>query len=133
MAPQVLEHPGTRPTATLAEGVTVDERRISPAGDAFYAAAKHRTATDESPHGCYNGWVYMGFGGEDENGEYGEDIERVQCRRCNERRRWVERGGKNWPRGSGVLHGARLAAGHRSPLGPKQRGEAMEGPEGPER
>jgi hypothetical protein len=49
--------------------------------------------TDESPHGCYNGWVYMGFGGEDENGEYGEDIERVRCRRCNERRRWVERGG----------------------------------------
>jgi hypothetical protein len=37
--------------------------------------------TDESPCGCYNGWVYMGFGGEDENGEYGEDIERVRCRR----------------------------------------------------
>ena len=34
----------------------------------------------ESPHGCYDGWVYLGFEGEDENGE---DIERVRCRRCN--------------------------------------------------
>jgi hypothetical protein len=25
--------------------------------------------TDETPHGCYEGWVYLGVEGEDENGE----------------------------------------------------------------
>ncbi len=36
----------------------------------------------ETPHGCYEGWVYLGFEGEDENGEHVEAIERVPCRRC---------------------------------------------------
>jgi len=31
---------------------------------------------------CYDGWVYMGYEGEDENGELVEVIERVPCRRC---------------------------------------------------
>ena len=63
MAPQVLEHPGTWPTATTHGGVTVDEKSISPAGDGFYAAAKHRPDQDddtvethyaalERPHEC---------------------------------------------------------------------------------
>ena len=39
-------------------------------------------ATEETPHGCYEGWIYMGFEGEDENGEHTEVIERVPCRRC---------------------------------------------------
>jgi hypothetical protein len=100
MAPQVVTHPGTRPTATLAEGVTVDERRISPAGDAFYAAARLREEDtieaqyaglerlEETPHGCYEGWVYMGFEGEDENGEHVELVERVPCRKCNAGEHW---------------------------------------------
>jgi hypothetical protein len=62
MAPQERQLPGTRPTEALG-GTTVDERRISPAGDGFYAAAKYRPATDESPHGCHNGWVYYGLRG----------------------------------------------------------------------
>jgi hypothetical protein len=37
---------------------------------------------DETPHGCYEGWVYIGFEGEDENGEPVEEIEGVPCRRC---------------------------------------------------
>jgi hypothetical protein len=37
---------------------------------------------DEAPHGCYEGWVYLGFEGEDENGEPEEVIERMPCRRC---------------------------------------------------
>ena len=37
----------------------------------------------ESPHGCYEGWVYLGFEGEDENGEHVELIERVPCKRCH--------------------------------------------------
>ncbi len=40
------------------------------------------TSTDETPHGCYSGWVFLGFEGEDENGEHVEVIERVPCRRC---------------------------------------------------
>jgi hypothetical protein len=40
-------------------------------------------ATPESWHGCYDGWVYLGFEGEDESGEPAEVIERVPCRRCN--------------------------------------------------
>jgi hypothetical protein len=32
---------------------------------------------------CYEGWVYLGFEGEDENGELVEVIERVPCRRCH--------------------------------------------------
>jgi hypothetical protein len=38
---------------------------------------------EETAHGCYEGWVYLGFEGEDENGEPTEEIERVPCRRCN--------------------------------------------------
>jgi hypothetical protein len=36
---------------------------------------------EETLHGCYEGWVYLGFEGE--NGEHVEVIERLPCRRCN--------------------------------------------------
>ena len=73
----------------------MDEIRISPASDAFYAAARGRDEDtieaqyaglerlEETPHGCYEGWVYMGFEGEDESGRHVEVIERVPCRRCH--------------------------------------------------
>jgi hypothetical protein len=73
----------------------VDELRISPAGDGFYAAARGREEDtieaqyaglerlEEKSHGCYEGWVYMGFEGEDDQGEHVELVERVPCRRCN--------------------------------------------------
>ena len=35
----------------------------------------------DAPHGCIDGWVYLGFEGED--GEHTEEIERVPCRRCH--------------------------------------------------
>jgi hypothetical protein len=54
------------------------------AGDPFILAGSRRSDLDhESPHGCWDGWLYLGFEGEDENGEHVEDIERVRCRRCN--------------------------------------------------
>ena len=40
----------------------------------------------ETPHGCIDGWVYLGFEGEDEYGEHVEEIERVPCRRCKPER-----------------------------------------------
>ena len=45
------------------------------------------TDHEETPHGCIDGWVYLGFEGEDENGEHVEEIERVPCRRCHGERR----------------------------------------------
>ncbi len=42
-------------------------------------------APDDTPHACYDGWVYLGFevAELDENGELLEEvIERVPCRRC---------------------------------------------------
>ncbi len=44
------------------------------------------TPTDETPHACYDGWVFLGYKGVDEDGEDGEHvevIERVPCRRCH--------------------------------------------------
>ena len=35
---------------------------------------------EEIPHACWDGWVFLGFEGEDEDGE--EVIEAVPCRRC---------------------------------------------------
>jgi hypothetical protein len=40
------------------------------------------TTTDETPRGCYGGWVFLGFEDEDESGEHAELVERVPCRRC---------------------------------------------------
>jgi hypothetical protein len=40
--------------------------------------------TEETPHACYDGWVFLGFEGEDESGEHVELVERVPCRRCAE-------------------------------------------------
>ena len=42
--------------------------------------------TDETPHACMDGWVFLGLEVEDASGEYVEVIEvieRVPCRRCN--------------------------------------------------
>ena len=38
--------------------------------------------SEETPHACYGGWVFLGFEAEDEHGEPVEVIERVPCRRC---------------------------------------------------
>ncbi len=42
------------------------------------------TPTEETPHACYDGWVFLGFEDEDESGERVEVIERVRCHRCAE-------------------------------------------------
>jgi hypothetical protein len=38
-------------------------------------------AREKTPHGCYEGWVYLGFETE-EDGELVEIYDRVRCRRC---------------------------------------------------
>jgi hypothetical protein len=41
------------------------------------------TFTDETPHGCYEGIVYLGRLVVEEDGEEVEVIEAVPCRRCH--------------------------------------------------
>ena len=41
------------------------------------------TPDEETPHACMGGWVFLGFGDEDEKGEPVEVLERVPCRRCH--------------------------------------------------
>ena len=63
----------------LAVGIYCAKHRIRPelvAGDPFAAAGS------AACH-CYEGWVYLGFEGEDEDGNPCEEIERVPCRRCS--------------------------------------------------
>ena len=48
------------------------------------AHSEHHPRPDqESPHACYEGWIYLGFECEDESGEHVEVMERVPCQRCN--------------------------------------------------
>ena len=91
MAPQVMEHPGTRPTETE---VTVDEHTISPAGDPFTCALQrddtieaHYASLERGiPCRCYGGYHYIGHMVEGEDGEEVEVFEAVLCRRCSESR-----------------------------------------------
>jgi hypothetical protein len=56
----------------------MDEASVHPetrSGDPFYAAS--RTRDEGTPHGCYEGWVYLGY---EEDGE--EHVEAVPCRKC---------------------------------------------------
>jgi hypothetical protein len=85
MAPQELPLPGTWPTENPRERkVTVDTIRVHPEGSDDTLEAQHSglERLDEVPHGCMDGWVFLGFEGEDEDGEHVEVIERVPCRRC---------------------------------------------------
>jgi hypothetical protein len=68
MAPQVVAHPGTRPTEGRA---TVDTTILRTTTEEV------PIPTDETLHGCYEGFVYIGH---EEDGE--EVIEAVPCRRC---------------------------------------------------
>ena len=84
MAPQELPLPGTRPTEK--GWLAVDERIL--------AHRAHPSPTDEMVEThyasleraacpfCYDGWVFLGFEDEDEQGEHVEVIERVHCHRC---------------------------------------------------
>ena len=61
------------------------------AGDPFdYAGAQRdeESPHEATPHACIDGWVYLGYEGEDSaaNGEPTVVIERVPCRRCQRSR-----------------------------------------------
>jgi hypothetical protein len=73
MAPRVRTHPGTRPTERT---LTVDTNILRKDHPEVPAS------TEETPHGCMDGWVFLGFEAEDEEGEHVELVESVPCRRC---------------------------------------------------
>jgi hypothetical protein len=74
MAPRVVNTP--RDPAQRSDPLSTTDSSAPHAHDL-------RSDTDEKPHGCWDGWVYLGFEGEDEQGEHVEIIERVPCQRCN--------------------------------------------------
>jgi hypothetical protein len=78
MAPRVREHPGTRPTERT---LTVDERSVVHSGH----HSPHE-ADEENPHFCFDGWVFLGYEGVDEDGELVEIFDRIPCRRCERER-----------------------------------------------
>jgi hypothetical protein len=85
MAPAVLEHPGTRPTTTSrVKEATVDTNRVTHHDPEDTLEAHYSSLERLMPHGCYEGFVYIGHIVEDElDGEPVEVIERVPCRRCS--------------------------------------------------
>jgi hypothetical protein len=80
-ASQVMAHPEARPTEERVS--TVDEIRISPAGDGFHAAASeanhtHAEQEERDCSFCLEGWVFLGS--IDHDGW--EVFEAIRCRRC---------------------------------------------------
>ena len=78
MAPQVRQHPGTRPTATLEEGATVDKDILAPSGHPVGVGEQEHGEESRSCFYCLEGWVFLGS--LDHDGE--EVSEAVRCRRC---------------------------------------------------
>ena len=50
------------------------------------SADAHPSTEEETPHGCYEGVVYLGRLVEDDSGEEVEMVEAVPCRRCSDSR-----------------------------------------------
>jgi hypothetical protein len=75
MAPQVVAHPGTRPTERI--------RPVSERKSIVWGAAS--AEADPHPHCCWRGLVFLGYSVFDEEiGEEVEQIEIVPCRRCGD-------------------------------------------------
>jgi hypothetical protein len=84
MVPAVRQHPGTWPTTTdRVKEATVDTDRVTHRDPDDTLDAHYSGLERLRPHGCYEGFVYIGHIAEDENGEPEEVIERVSCSRCH--------------------------------------------------
>ena len=73
MAPQVLEHPGTR---TTRRHLMATRKSSAPA----HPSTEDHDDTLEAHYACLEGWVFVGY--VDEHGEEREASYR--CRRCSE-------------------------------------------------
>jgi hypothetical protein len=86
MAPQVLAHPGARPTERIGT-LAVDIRESSaphahPSTEDYDDTLEAHYACLERPCACMDGWVFVGY--IDEDGEEREAAYR--CRRCTDGR-----------------------------------------------
>ena len=76
VAPQELQLPGTRPTATKEATVdTTTVRKNTP----------EVSSPQDRPHACLGGYVFIGHLAE-EDGEEVEVVEALPCRRCADSR-----------------------------------------------
>jgi hypothetical protein len=77
-----MAHPEARPTEERVSAV--DEIRISPAGEGFYAAASeadhaHAEKAELGCSFCLAGWVFLGSSIDHDGWEV---FEAIRCRRC---------------------------------------------------
>ncbi len=77
VVPQVLEHPGTRPTEK-GHG-TVDERILAHRAHPSPTSQEHKYTEKRTCFYCLEGWVFLGS--LDHDGE--EIAEAIRCRRCD--------------------------------------------------
>ena len=83
MAPQVLEHPGARPTRrSLMDTTESSAPRAHSSTDDHDDTVEAHYACLERPCACIGGWVFIGY--IDEHGEEREAAYR--CRRCADSR-----------------------------------------------
>jgi hypothetical protein len=79
MAPQVLEHPGARPTRrSLMDTTESSAPHAHPSTEEQDDTVEAHYACLERPHACIDGWIFVGY-----IDEYGEEREAsYACRRC---------------------------------------------------
>ncbi len=77
MAPQVLAHPGTRPTEK--GWLAVDERILAHRAHPSPTDQEHRGSEERTCFYCLEGWVFLGS--LDYDGE--EIVEAIRCRKCD--------------------------------------------------
>ncbi len=82
MAPQVLEHPGTRTTKGYFMATQKSNAPAHPSTDDHDDTVEAHYSGLERPHACLEGWVFISY--ED---EYGEEREAsYRCRLCDQSR-----------------------------------------------
>jgi len=80
VAPQVMAHPGTRPTRrSLMDTTESSAPHAHPSTEEHDDTVEAHHACLERPCACYGGWVFVGY--VDKNGEEREAS--YACRRCN--------------------------------------------------
>jgi hypothetical protein len=80
MAPQVLAHPGTRPTGRIK---TVDTRQFSAPHAHPSTEDQDHHDRDERPHICNHGWISIAsIVVDEETGEETEEYALYLCQRC---------------------------------------------------
>jgi hypothetical protein len=85
MVPQEVTLPGTRPTKrdeTVDTNILRKDHPESSAPTDEIVETHYASLERAACPSCYEGWVFLGYEGEDEDGEMVEVIERVPCRRC---------------------------------------------------